>query len=326
VAKDGGTKTAQVEPLHSVRGLSLDAIRVLPQAVRLSRPLALAHGLASLTMMRGLSSAPRCSAAGCAALRCLYARCRRSVPLCGQVRPAAADWLLLLRLSNLPRFSATDSRRLRCSCAARGCGREVAIDCAAASPPDRPTAPPPRLRRASAPSGPSRCHRARRRCRRRAAVPPDPPRPRRWGGTDAAPLDPPMRRRRRPRRWGSTDAALLRHLTCPCAESTALLCDAPALLPTHELVLATCELLAPAVLYSVCCLCYAAHLRRAASFIVHRRAAHHRAARSPLAARAACSPRRRPPPRSSLRHSLGASSLTANRRAARHLTARAPPH
>ena len=159
MAKDGGTKTAQVEPLHSVRGLSLDAIRVLPQAVRLSRPLALAHGLASLTMMRGLSSAPRRSAAGCAALRCLYARCRRSVPLCGQVRPAAADWLLLLRLSNLPRCSAADSRRLRCSCAARGCGREVAIDCAAASPPDRPTAPPPRLRRASAPSDLSRRHR-----------------------------------------------------------------------------------------------------------------------------------------------------------------------
>ena len=112
MAKDGGTKTAQVELLHSVRGLSLDAIRLLPQAVRLSRPLALAHGLASLTMMRGLSSAPRRSAAGCAALRCLYARCRRSVPLCGQVRPAAADWLLLLRLSNLPRCPAADSRRL----------------------------------------------------------------------------------------------------------------------------------------------------------------------------------------------------------------------
>ena len=151
----------------------------------------------------------------------------------------------------------------------------------------------------------------RRRCRHGAAATPTP---------RCCALDTPMRRRRRPRRWGGTDAALLRHLTCPCAESTALLCDAPALLPTHDLVLATCELLAPAVLYSVCCLCYAAHPRRAASFIVHRRAAHHRAAR------AACSPRRRPPPRSSLRHSLGASSLTASRRAARHLAARAPPH
>jgi len=135
VAKDGGTKTAQVDPLHSVRGLSLEAIRALPQAARLSHPLA--HGLVSLTMMHGLSSAPRRSAAGCAALRRLCVRCRRSVTLCGQVRPTAADWLLLPRPSNLPRCSAADCRRLRCSCAALGCGREAAIDCAAASPPDR---------------------------------------------------------------------------------------------------------------------------------------------------------------------------------------------
>eukprot|EP00964_Phaeocystis_antarctica_P143768 scaffold109375_cov37-Phaeocystis_antarctica.AAC.1 len=60
--------------------------------------------------MRGLSTARRCSAAGCAALRRLYVRCRRSAPLCGQVRPTAADCgrlrsaaLLLLRLSNQPR-------------------------------------------------------------------------------------------------------------------------------------------------------------------------------------------------------------------------------
>ena len=88
----GRTKTvaqrrwpAEVEPLDSGLGLSLEAIRVLLQAARLSHSLA--HGLASLTVMRGLSAARRCSAAG-------YVRCRRSAPLwplCSQVRPAAAD-------------------------------------------------------------------------------------------------------------------------------------------------------------------------------------------------------------------------------------------
>ena len=157
MAKDGSTRPAEVQPLHSVWGLSLEAIRVLPQAARLSHPLAC--GLASLTVMRGLSAAPRCSAAGCAALRRLYVRCRRSAPLCAALRPSATDCsrlrstaLLLLRLSNLPRYSAADCGQLRCSCAALGCGREAASDCAAASPPDYPTAPLPRLRRAFAPS------------------------------------------------------------------------------------------------------------------------------------------------------------------------------
>ena len=137
--EDGSTRPAEVEPLHSVWGLSLEAICVLPQAARLSHPLA--HGLASLTVMRGLSAARRCSAAGCAALRRLYVRCRRSAPLCAALRPSATDCsrlrstaLLLLRLSNLPRYSAADCGQLRCSCAALGCGREAAIDCTAASP------------------------------------------------------------------------------------------------------------------------------------------------------------------------------------------------
>ena len=90
--KDGSTRPAEVKPLDSVWGLSLEASRVRLQAARLSHSLA--HGLASLTVMRGLSAARRCSAAGCAALRRLYVRCRRSAPLwplCSQVRPAAAD-------------------------------------------------------------------------------------------------------------------------------------------------------------------------------------------------------------------------------------------
>ena len=121
VAKDGSTRPAEVQPLHSVWGLSLEAIHVLPQAARLSHPLAC--GLASLTVMRGLSAAPRCSAAGCAALRRLYVRCRRSAPLCAALWPSATDCsrlrpaaLLLLRAAL--RCSAADCGKLRCSCAA----------------------------------------------------------------------------------------------------------------------------------------------------------------------------------------------------------------
>eukprot|EP00964_Phaeocystis_antarctica_P001658 scaffold868_cov86-Phaeocystis_antarctica.AAC.2 len=153
VAKDGGTKTAQVEPLHSVRGLSLDATRVLPQAARLSRPLALAHGLASLTMMRGLSSAPCRSAAGCAALRGLYARCRRSVPLCAALRPSATGCgRLAAPAPPLQSTALLCSRQssaallLRCSgLRPRGCDRLRC--CLSARPPYCATStPPPRLR------------------------------------------------------------------------------------------------------------------------------------------------------------------------------------
>ncbi len=158
--KDGSTRPAEVEPLDSVWGQSLEAIRVLPQAARLSHPLA--HGLASLTVMRGLSAARRCSAAGCAALRRLYVRCRRSAPLCAALWPSATDCsrlrpaaLLLLRAAL--RCSAADCGKLRCSCAApalllrcsglgpRGCDR---LRCyLSALPPYCATAtPPPRLR------------------------------------------------------------------------------------------------------------------------------------------------------------------------------------
>ena len=58
-------------------------------------------------------------------------------------------------------------------------------------------------------------------------------------------------------------------------DSAALRCPraAPALPPTHGLRLATRESLFAPVLYNVCYLRYASHLRRAALLTVHRRAA-----------------------------------------------------
>ena len=200
VAKDGGTRPAEVRPLHSVWGPSLEAIRVLPQAARLSHPLAC--GLASLTVMRGLSAAPRCSAAGSvpcaastfdAALAALCAALRRSAAKCDQLQPTAVD--CAAPALNLPRYSAANCGELCCSCAApalllrcsglrpRGCDR---LRCCLSD--HRPLAPPPRLRRASAPSGLSRRH-------HRAIA-----------------------------RYGGAGAALLRHLTraCAAASPTAL--------------------------------------------------------------------------------------------------------
>ena len=142
VAKDGGTRPAEVRPLHSVWGPSLEAIRVLPQAARLSHPLAC--GLAGLTVMRGLSAAPRCSAAGSvpcaastfdAALAALCAALRRSAAKCDQLQPTAVD--CAAPALNLPRYSVADC--------GLGCGREAAIDAAAS-----PTAALLRHRHASA--------------------------------------------------------------------------------------------------------------------------------------------------------------------------------
>ena len=111
---------------------------------------------------------------------------------------------------------------------------------------------------------------------------------------------------------------------------------APALPPTHGLLLATRESLFAPLLYNVCCLRYASHLRRAALLTVHRRAARSPLAAAPLAprspprrsltarrrvARAACSPPRRPPPRSSLTAPLARRQL-----AQRQPTRRTPPH
>ena len=200
VAKDGGTRPAEVRPLHSVWGPSLEAIRVLPQAARLSHPLAC--GLASLTVMRGLSAAPRCSAAGSvpcaastfdAALAALCAALRRSAAKCDQLQPTAVD--CAAPALNLPRYSAANCGELCCSCAAPALLWVAAARLRSTAllplrpPPSCATAtPPPRLRAIWPLPAPPPRHRALRRCWRRAAAPPDPRMRRRLAhGAAAAP-------------------------------------------------------------------------------------------------------------------------------------------
>ena len=225
VAKDGGTRPAEVRPLHSVWGPSLEAIRVLPQAARLSHPLAC--GLAGLTVMRGLSAAPRCSAAGSvpcaastfdAALAALCAALRRSAAKCDQLQPTAVD--CAAPALNLPRYSAANCGELCCSCAAPALLWVAAARLRSTAllplrpPPSCATAtPPPRLRAIWPLPAPPPRHRALRRCWRRAAAPPDPRMRRRLAhgaaaaptplrstrpfaaASPTAPLDPPVRRR-----------------------------------------------------------------------------------------------------------------------------------
>ena len=196
---------------------------MLSQAARRSHPLE--HGLASLAVMRGLSAARRCSAAGCAASTFDVAALRRSgrsAAKCDRLQPTAVG---CATPAPLPQSTALLCGRLWSAalllcCSGlwpRGCDR-LRCCLAAASPPDYPTAPLPRLRRAFTPSELSRRHhRAIAHCGGINAALLDLPMRRRLvhcGGIDPAPLDPPMRRRRA---HGAAAASTPLRLIRPCA-------------------------------------------------------------------------------------------------------------